>query len=93
MLIEPKVDHRVEAKFGDPALRDRVQGSVELRLVVDASGVPRRVAIARPLGYGLDASAVEAVQKWRFAPGMRGGSPVATNVVVEQQFSLANQRP
>ena len=92
-VVAPKVDHRVEAKYGDQALRDKVQGSVVLRVVVDASGVPRRVAIARPLGYGLDASAVEAVEKWRFAPGMRGGSPVATSMVVEQQFSFANQRP
>jgi TonB family protein len=89
----PKVEHRVEAKYNDQALRDKVQGSVELRVVVDASGVPRRVAIARPLGYGLDASAVEAIEKWRFTPGMRGGSPVATSTVVEQQFSFANQRP
>jgi TonB family protein len=92
-LIAPKVDHRVEAKYGDEALRDKVQGSVELRFVVDASGVPQRVTIVRPIGYGLDASAVEAVQKWRFTPGMKGGSPVATGIVVEQQFSFANQRP
>ena len=92
-VTAPKVDHRVEAKYNDQALRDKVQGSVELRVVVDASGVPRRVAIARPLGHGLDASAVEAIEKWRFSPGMRGGSPVATSMVVEQQFSFANQRP
>jgi TonB family protein len=92
-VVAPKVDHRVEAKYGDQALRDKVQGSVELRVVVDANGVPRRVTIARPLGYGLDASAVEAIEKWRFTPGMRGGSPVGTSTVVEEQFSLANQRP
>jgi TonB family protein len=92
-VIAPKVEHKVEAKYGEPALRDKVKGSVELRVVVDASGVPRRVAIVRPLGYGLDACAVEAVEKWRFAPGMKGGGPVATSMVVEQQFSFANQRP
>jgi TonB family protein len=58
--------------------------------VVDASGTPQRVAVSRPLGYGLDASAVEAMMKWRFAPGMKDGSAVATRVVVEQQFSLMN---
>jgi TonB family protein len=90
-VIAPKVDHRVEAKLGDPALRDKVQGSVELRLVVDASGVPQRVKIARPLGYGLDASAVEAVEKWRFVPGAKDGRAVPTEVVVDQQFTLASR--
>jgi TonB family protein len=90
-VTAPKVDHRVEAKFDDPALRDKVQGSVELRLVVDASGVPQRVKIARPLGYGLDASAVEAVRKWRFVPGMKAGRAVPTEVVVGQQFTLASR--
>ena len=92
-VTAPRVEHRVEATYGDQALRDKVQGSVELRVVVDASGVPKRITIARPLGYGLDVSAVEAIEKWRFVPGMRGGSPVATGIVVEQQFSFANQRP
>ena len=90
-VIAPRVDHRVEAKFDDRALRDKVQGAVELRLVVDASGVPRRVKIARPLGYGLDASAVEAVEKWRFVPGMKAGRAVPTELVVEQQFTLASR--
>jgi TonB family protein len=86
----PKEQHRVEAKYGEFAVRDKVQGALQLRLVVDANGVPLRIAVSRPLGYGLDASAVEAMMKWRFAPGMKDGSAVVTGVVVEQQFSLIN---
>jgi TonB family protein len=89
-VIAPKVEHRAEAKYGDFATRDKVQGAVQMRLVVDASGVPQRISVARPLGYGLDASAVEAMTKWRFAPGTRNGSAVATGMVIEQQFSLVN---
>lgn len=89
-VIVPKVERRAEAKYSDFAARDKVQGTLQLRVVVDASGVPRRITVAGPLGYGLDASAVEAVTKWRFAPGTRDGSAVATGVVVEQQFSLVN---
>jgi TonB family protein len=84
----PKVEHRMDAKYSEFAARDKVQGPLQLRLVVDASGVPQRISVSRPLGYGLDASAVEAVKKWRFTPGMKDGSPVATGVVTEQQFSL-----
>ena len=86
----PKAEHRVDAKYGEVAVRDKVQGVMQLRLVVDASGVPQRISIARPLGYGLDAGAVEAMKKWRFAPGTRDGSAVVTEVLVEQQFLLVN---
>jgi TonB family protein len=85
-VTAPTVEHRVDAKYSEFAVRDKVQGTLQLRLVVDANGVPQRIAVSRPLGYGLDASAVEAMTKWRFAPGMKDGSPVATGVVVEQQF-------
>lgn len=87
-VSEPKVEHRVDAKYGELAVRDKVQGALQLRLVVDASGMPQRIAVSRPLGYGLDGNAVEAVKKWRFAPGMKDGSPVATGLLTEQQFSL-----
>jgi TonB family protein len=87
-VIAPKPEHRADAKYGEFAVRDKVQGTMQVRVVVDASGTPQRMAVSRPLGYGLDASAVESMTKWRFAAGTRNGSPVAAGVVVEQQFSL-----
>ena len=89
-VTAPKVEHRVEAKYGDFAVRDKVQGVLQLRLVVDSTGTPLRIAISRPLGYGLDAGAVEAMRKWRFSPGTRGGEPVATGVTMEQEFTLVS---
>jgi TonB family protein len=89
-VTAPRVEHDTEPKYATFALRDKVQGAVQLRLVVDAGGVPQRIAVSRPLGYGLDASAVEAVRKWRFSPGMKDGSTVAAGMVVDQQFSLVN---
>jgi TonB family protein len=89
-VIAPKAERRADAKYTDFAVRDKVQGTLQLRLVVDASGLPQRISVARPLGYGLDAGATEAMRKWRFAPGTRDGSAVATGVLVEQQFSLMN---
>jgi TonB family protein len=86
-VIAPTVQHRVEAKYSEFALRDKVQGAVQLRMVVDSNGVPQRIAIARPLGYGLDAEAVEAMTKWQFTPAMREGSPVAATVLGEEQFT------
>jgi TonB family protein len=44
--------------------------------------------IARSLGMGLDEKAIEAVQKWKFAPGVKDGVPVAVQVNVEVSFRL-----
>jgi len=87
-VVAPAVGHRVDAKYGDFAVRDKVQGVIQLRLVVDSTGGPVRIAILKPLGYGLDAAAVDAMRKWRFSPGTRRGEPVATGVAVEQEFKV-----
>jgi protein TonB len=40
------------------------------------------------LGMGLDEKAIDAVERWRFAPGMKDGRPVAVQVNVEVTFRL-----
>jgi TonB family protein len=78
--------HKAEPSYTAFAQRDHVKGMVQVRLVVDAQGMPRRIAIAQPLGYGLDEKTVEAVEKFRFAPATSAGKPVASTVLVDQEF-------
>ena len=85
-VIPAKAEHKVEVKFTSFAEHDRVRGALQVRMVVDAEGVPRRISIAQPLGYGLEERAVEAMAKWRFAPATLEGKPVATVMVVAQDF-------
>ncbi|CAN5527753.1 hypothetical protein BH10ACI4_BH10ACI4_32260 [soil metagenome] len=88
-VTPPAPTQKVEARFTSTAEHDRVKGPVLLRMVVDTEGVPRRISVVQPLGYGLEQKAVEAMAKWRFTPGMRDGKPVATGVVVSQDFQYA----
>jgi outer membrane biosynthesis protein TonB len=44
--------------------------------------------VARPLGHGLDGSAVEAVKHWKFSPAIRNGESVAAVVNVESSFDI-----
>lgn len=37
----------------------------------------------------LDESALDAVRRWRFIPGTRGGDPVATTVLMPVRFKLS----
>lgn len=92
-VTAPKPEHMAEPKFTAPAERDKVQGSVVMRVVVDVAGSPKRVWLAAPLGYGLDQQAVEAVMKWKFTPAMRNGTAVPAGVLVEQKFVLQAPPP
>lgn len=92
-VTPPKPEHMAEPKFTAAAERDKVQGSVVMRVVVDATGTPRRVWLAAPLGYGLDQQAVDAVMKWKFTPAMRNGTAVPAGVLVEQKFVLQPAPP
>lgn len=85
-LTEPAVTHKVSISYNEPASHDHVQGTVMLQIVVDSEGLPQRIAIAQPLGYGLDAKAAEAIQRYRFTPALLAGKPVAANVQVRQEF-------
>jgi TonB family protein len=82
----PAIEKKVEPGFTGEARQDRVKGVVGLKLTVGADGVPRRIAIRQPLGYGLDESAVQAVAKYRFRPGRKDGQPVAVEMLVNQTF-------
>jgi len=44
--------------------------------------------VVRGLGLGLDEKAVDAVNQWKFRPGMRNGQPVAVMATIDVNFSL-----
>ncbi len=74
----------------DPASNEYAQnhgvaGMAEYQVVVDADGKPGEIAIARPIGFGLDESAVESLRKATFEPAMKDGHavPVTLDMIVE----------
>jgi TonB family protein len=81
---------RVEPEYTDEARKAKWQGAALLRLTVDENGVPQNIAVVRSLGMGLDQKAIEAVQKWRFKPGLKDGKPVAAQATIEVNFRLAD---
>jgi TonB family protein len=64
----------------------RAVGSVIIALVVSSKGIPRDPHVVKGLDQELDASAVEAVKEWRFAPAEKSGKPIAVRVSVQIQF-------
>jgi TonB family protein len=82
----PRLLHKEEPEYSPDARADHIQGNVVLELAVDEVGRPTGVRLVSPLGYGLDERAQAAVEKWVFAPGMKGGKPVKILATVEVSF-------
>jgi TonB family protein len=87
-VTAPRPIYEPDPEYSEEARKAKYQGTVVLAIVVDRSGHPRDVRIARSLGMGLDEKAIEAVQKWNFTPGVKDGVPVAVRVNIEVNFRL-----
>jgi protein TonB len=84
----PRVLENPSPDYSEEARKAKFQGTVVLWLIVDSSGRPRDVRVARSLGMGLDQKAIEAVRLWKFRPAMKDGTPVAVQINVEVNFHL-----
>jgi len=80
--------YQPEPEYSEEARKAKWQGSVLLSLIVDESGKAVNIKVARSLGLGLDEKAIQAVEKWRFKPGMKDGKAVPVIASVEVNFRL-----
>ena len=72
------------------ARRRKWEGTVILRVEVEADGTVRSCDVAVSSGHAvLDDAARAAVRRWRFAPARLAGSAVAARVEVPVRFQLA----
>ncbi|MEE9252604.1 MAG: energy transducer TonB [Thermodesulfobacteriota bacterium] len=84
-------DYRLNPKppYPPSARRKGEQGTVLLRVRVLEDGTVSTVELKRSSGHeALDDSALNAVKRWVFYPGRRGGIPVASWVTVPVKFVL-----
>ena len=78
----PPVYPRMSKRLGE-------QGTVLLRVFINAQGQPERVELRTSSGFArLDQSALEAVPRWRFVPGQRQGVAEAMWFNVPVRFVL-----
>jgi TonB family protein len=76
----------------DYAQKNNIAGMVFLQMVVDAQGHAGAVTIVRPIGFGLDERAVEAVKHAQFRPGTLKGKPVPEVVNLQVTFRIYSNR-
>jgi len=79
-------------EYSEEARLAAVDGQVVVSLVVDAEGNPTDLKVTKPIGFGLDEKALEAVRSWKFTPGIKEGVAVPVRTQVELNFSTGDQR-
>jgi TonB family protein len=75
-MTPPKVISRVEPHYSEEAKKNNIFGVVILEATINEAGVVTDVRVLKPLPYGLDQAAVEAIRQWRFEPATIEGRPV-----------------
>jgi TonB family protein len=89
-VIAPIALHKATLQYPQIALRQRIEGKVDLSVLVDERG---NVADAKVLSAaggkaGLNEAAVDSVRRWKFRPASKEGVNVKTWVPVSVNFVL-----
>lgn len=87
-LVKPVAQNIVEPKYTAEAERAGIEGRVRLALQVSPDGDVESALILSGLGYGLDETAVAAVKRMKFRPGLRCGRAVAATFTLAVRFKL-----
>ena len=82
----PVLISRVEPVYPAEAREHGVSGLVIVEAVIDREGKVREVRILKPLPFGVDQAAADAVKQWKFSPGTRNGEPVDVFGILTVQF-------
>jgi protein TonB len=83
----PRLIKEVKPRYTNEALRNGIQGTVVLEVIVASDGCPSQIRVVKSLERGgLDQEAVAAVAQWRFEPGRIAGAPVDVLVTIMVDF-------
>lgn len=86
----PKVLYKPRPAYTSEAVRQRIEGTVSVRVRVSSTGAVHVLGVTSDLGYGLGESAIRAVEGTRFQPATdASGHPVDWEGIVNVAFQLA----
>jgi TonB family protein len=84
----PKLLTDTKPAYTAAAIRERIEGVVEIECVVRADGTVGHMRVKKPLHPELNRSALKAVSDYRFAPGMKDARAVPVQITLEVSFRL-----
>jgi TonB family protein len=86
--LKPAALNRPRPNYTEDARKNKVQGTVRLRVLVGSDGTVRQARPVTFLSDGLTEEALRAAMQMRFRPAMRNGQPVEYWVPVDIEFNL-----
>jgi TonB family protein len=85
-VTPPVLRVRAEATYPAEALRDRLEGTVGVEVVIGVDGNVERARVTAPAGHGFDEAALEAVRRFTFDPARKNGTAVRSTVQLAYEF-------
>jgi TonB family protein len=98
VLRQSQVDRKarlltaVDPQSNQYAQDNGVAGMALYHAVIGPDGKPGEIAVARPIGFGLDENAVDAIRKARFEPAIKDGKPVPVLLDLVVEFRIYSKR-
>jgi protein TonB len=87
-VAEPRLVFRVEPFYPEVARKARIEGVVVLQAIIGKNGSVEDLHLVKSANVLLDAAAMEAVSRWRYAPAALNGFAVRVYLTVTVEFRL-----
>ncbi|MGH8021156.1 MAG: energy transducer TonB [Opitutaceae bacterium] len=84
----PQPTYQPSPQYPYEMKRSGTTGSVEIGFIVDTGGSVRDAYVIRSSSPEFEDSALQAIRKWRFRPGKKGGKNVNTKMKQPLSFTL-----
>ena len=84
----PQLLQKIEPSYPEAARKARMEGVVILEAIITAEGAVQEVKVLKSVNPLLDASAVRAVQQWKYRPATLNGRAVRVYLTVTVTFNL-----
>jgi protein TonB len=87
----PTVRYQAKPQYPYDLRKDGITGEVVVDFIVDPEGRVRNASVIRSTNRDFEGPALDAVSRWRFHAGSRGGVPVFTHMVVPIEFRFEDR--
>ena len=87
VVVPPKLLHFHSASYPALALEQGLEGTVRLKLLVNADGTVGEVSVDQSAGNGFDEAASAAAKRFVFSPAKRDGVSLPVYILYEYRFS------
>jgi TonB family protein len=91
-VVRPQMYSIPRPSYTPEARRNRIEGTVSLKVLFGSDGTVQRAIVTQGLGFGLDEQAAAAARGIEFTPGSLNGKSISVWTEVKVRFSLADDR-